>query len=271
VLAAFANENGRNLAARQLHGWDAHVIAVPDHETAMATLREAARDAEPFAIALVDHRDSRTSPLDAGALTRAIHADPALRATRTAILVAAHDASTLAALAGPDLLIPKPSGQTRLYADLTQVIASGPRDADAETPEAPPPAAPGSLGRVLVAEDNPVNQMVAVGLLEQRGFDVDVANDGREAIVLHAHNQYDAIFMDCQMPDINGYEATREIRRREGTKRHTPIIAMTASTLPSDRQRCIAEGMDDHTGKPVRPAALDRIIARIVATQALGS
>jgi CheY-like chemotaxis protein len=111
--------------------------------------------------------------------------------------------------------------------------------------------------------------MVAVGLLEARGFTVDLANDGREAIVLHAHNQYDAIFMDCQMPGINGYEATREIRRREGTKRHTPIIAMTASTLPSDRERCIAEGMDDHTGKPVRAAALDRIIARLLTSRPL--
>jgi PAS domain S-box-containing protein len=271
VLVVFANENGRNLVARQLQDWDARVITVSDHEAALVALRVAAQDGEPLAIALIDHRESRTTPLNAAALTRAIHADPALRDTRTAVLVAARDASAVAAAADPDVLIPKPSGQTRLYHDLEQAIARGPRDPDAAPPSSQRATPPGTLGRVMVAEDNPVNQMVAVGLLEQRGFDVDVANDGREAVILHAHNQYDAIFMDCQMPGTNGYEATREIRRREGTKRHTPIIAMTASTLPSDRQRCITEGMDDHTGKPVRPAALDRIITRLLASRAAGT
>jgi two-component system sensor histidine kinase/response regulator len=166
-------------------------------------------------------------------------------------------------------VIPTPVGQTRLYSELTRVLAATPADRGAGAAE-PEPAAAESSGRVLVAEDNPVNQLVAVRLLEQRGFIVDVANDGREAIVMHAHNVYDAVFMDCQMPEISGYEATREIRRREGTKRHTPIIAMTASTLPSDRERCIAAGMDYHTGKPIRPAGLDHILARALpATAAL--
>lgn len=269
VLVVYANESARELVVRQLQGWDARVTPAAHHDAAVAALRVAADAGEPFAIALIDHRDVRASQLDAVALTRAIQSDPSLRATRTVLLVAARDAPLTV---DPDLLILKPCGQTRLYRELAQLITSGPREADAAGSgvEGQAPSAE-NFGRVLVAEDNAVNQMVAVRLLEQRGFVVDVANDGREAIILHAHNQYDAIFMDCQMPGINGYEATREIRRREGTRRHTPIIAMTASTLPSDRQRCIDEGMDDHTGKPVRPAALDHVIAGLLASRPVGS
>ncbi len=119
-------------------------------------------------------------------------------------------------------------------------------------------------GRVLVAEDNVVNQLVAVHLLEERGFQVDVAHDGVEALALHAESSYEAIFMDCEMPRLDGYEATREIRRREGEERHTPIIAMTATTLPDGRERALAAGMDYHTGNPIRPAGLDYIIGLAV-------
>ena len=83
---------------------------------------------------------------------------------------------------------------------------------------------------------------------------------------MHARSPYDAIFMDCQMPELDGYEATREIRRREGSDRHTPIIAMTASTMPGDTDRCLAAGMDYYSGKPISPAGLDYVLA-----QALGS
>jgi len=116
--------------------------------------------------------------------------------------------------------------------------------------------------RALLAEDNAVNQLVAVRLLEQRGFEVDVAADGREALEMHEQSPYDVIFMDCQMPELDGYDTTREIRRREGSKRHTPIVAMTASTLPGDIERCLAAGIDYYTGKPISPAHLDSAIAQ---------
>jgi two-component system sensor histidine kinase/response regulator len=118
---------------------------------------------------------------------------------------------------------------------------------------------------VLVAEDNPVNQLVAVRMLEKRGFTVEVAANGREALRMYRPGRYAAIFMDCQMPELDGYEATGEIRRSEGTAHHTPIIAMTANTMRGDRDRCLAAGMDDYVGKPVRPAMLDDVIARALA------
>jgi two-component system sensor histidine kinase/response regulator len=137
--------------------------------------------------------------------------------------------------------------------------------------DAPLPAAAGGRAgrrRVLVAEDNPVNQLVTRRLLEQRGFDVDIAADGREAVEMHARASYELIFMDCQMPELDGYDATRAIRAREGAERRTPIIALTASTMTSDSQRCFEAGMDRFAAKPIRPADLDRLLAELLEVAA---
>ena len=119
---------------------------------------------------------------------------------------------------------------------------------------------------VLVVEDSPVNRLVAVHVLERCGFRAHVVNDGREALEALATQRYDAVLMDCQMPDIDGYEATRELRRREdGTGRHTPVIAMTAHAMTGDRERCLEAGMDDYLAKPVRSQALNDVLRRWIA------
>jgi two-component system sensor histidine kinase/response regulator len=117
---------------------------------------------------------------------------------------------------------------------------------------------------VLLAEDNEVNQFVAVHLLKKHGFAVDVAANGRLALEMCRRRSYDAIFMDCHMPELDGYEATAEIRRQEEPGRHMPIIAMTADVLDGDRARCLAAGMDDYVAKPIDPEALNDAIARSV-------
>jgi signal transduction histidine kinase/FixJ family two-component response regulator len=115
---------------------------------------------------------------------------------------------------------------------------------------------------VLVVEDSPVNRLVAVHVLERCGFRAHVVNDGREALQALSTQDYDAVLMDCQMPDIDGYEATKELRRRETGIRHTPVIAMTAHAMTGDRERCLAAGMDDYITKPVRSQTLADTLRR---------
>jgi signal transduction histidine kinase/FixJ family two-component response regulator len=120
---------------------------------------------------------------------------------------------------------------------------------------------------VLVVEDSPVNRVVAVSVLERCGYHVHVVNDGREALQALALQRYDAVLMDCQMPDIDGYEATAELRRRErGGDYHTPVIAMTAHAMVGDRERCLDAGMDDYVSKPVRSQVLAEVLERWIGS-----
>lgn len=117
-------------------------------------------------------------------------------------------------------------------------------------------------GTVLLAEDNPVNQRVACGMLHALGYRVEVVSNGLEAVAAATSASFDAILMDCQMPEMDGYEATRLIRAAEGTTRHTPVVAVTASAMQQDRQRCLDAGMDDHLAKPLRRDQLAVVLER---------
>jgi PAS domain S-box-containing protein len=122
----------------------------------------------------------------------------------------------------------------------------------------------GPKSRVLVVDDNPVNQRVASSLLERLGCRVDVAGNGTEAVAMLESMPYDIVFMDCYMPVMDGFEATKEIRRREVGKNHSVIVAMTANAMQADRERCLASGMDDYVSKPVNKTALGEILKRHV-------
>jgi CheY-like chemotaxis protein len=124
--------------------------------------------------------------------------------------------------------------------------------------------------RILVAEDHPVNRKLAQQQLKKLGYTADFAVDGREAIEAVQRERYDVVFMDCQMPEVDGFRATREIRAWEASRgRHTPIIAMTASALEGDRDACLAAGMDDYLSKPVQLAAVQATIERFAGTGAV--
>ena len=148
-----------------------------------------------------------------------------------------------------DLPVPQAAIGDGLPGDVPGVVSAPEGTADAK-------------GRVLVVEDNPINQMVACGILKRLGYGADIAADGLEALEAVQRTDYVAILMDCQMPRMDGYSATGEIRSREGGTRHTPVIAMTAGAIDGDRERCLAAGMDDYISKPVKPkdvgSALDR-------------
>ena len=139
--------------------------------------------------------------------------------------------------------------------------------AKGEAPAGPHPPQPREAatarfsGHVLVVDDNPVNRKVASRFLERLGLTVDCAGGGEEALELHRKGRYDMILMDCQMPGMDGFDATREIRRRDGSRR-VPIIAFTAAALEGDRERCLEAGMDDYIAKPVRLADLIRVLER---------
>jgi CheY-like chemotaxis protein len=116
--------------------------------------------------------------------------------------------------------------------------------------------------RVLLAEDNPVNQKVMVRTLEKLGYRVDVAKDGREAVKAVQGGDYDLVLMDCEMPELDGYEATRVIRDAEVDEQHIPIVALTANVMDGNREKCLQCGMDDHVIKPVKRQVLAEVLTR---------
>jgi CheY-like chemotaxis protein/HPt (histidine-containing phosphotransfer) domain-containing protein len=169
--------------------------------------------------------------------------------------------------AGIDACLGKPVRQTMLYECLVNVMAGEPQEAvAAPVATAPANTAPGgNRGRILLVEDNLINQQVALGILQIQGYSVTVVNNGREA--LDAHGQggaFDLVLMDCHMPEMDGFEATKEIRNRERSSpgQRVPIVALTANAMAQDRENCLNAGMDDHLSKPFSILTMQEMLAR---------
>lgn len=160
--------------------------------------------------------------------------------------------TTIKHLAKPTFL-PLMSDQTHAAADDVSVRT----DLLVDTEPGGPDARPAAPARLLLAENNVGNQQLAVWMLKRIGYRIDVVANGAEALEALSQVEYAAVLMDCQMPELDGYQATREIRSREGSDRHTPVIAMTAC---GDRKRCMEAGMDDYIAKPVDLQALELIL-----------
>jgi CheY-like chemotaxis protein/HPt (histidine-containing phosphotransfer) domain-containing protein len=242
---------------------------------ALEMLRAAAGRAEPYAVAIVD---MHMPGMDGAGLARAIRADPSIAGTRLILLTSIGHVGSAADPAGPfDACLTKPAPQSALYDCLAQVMAGPPLAEDgvprAEISSAPRKRTKRTVGRrgarILVAEDNVVNQQVAAGVLAALGYRADVVATGIAAVEAAGRVPYAAILMDCQMPEMDGYEAAQEIRRREGSGRHTPIIALTADILKDARAKSLSAGMDDYVSKPLKPeqlaAALERWLPRSAA------
>ncbi len=169
----------------------------------------------------------------------------------------------------PDAIVALPARPSRVYAELERLLVRRPDAHQALPPASPADAAtaraPVASGtRLLLAEDNPVNQRVAVRILERLGYDVRAVTNGREALTALDEEPFAAVLSDVQMPEMDGLTFAAEVRRRHDAVREVPIIAMTAHALAGDRERCLAAGMNDYVSKPVAPQELERVLARWV-------
>jgi PAS domain S-box-containing protein len=221
-------------------------------QQALAMLEAAAAEGRPYDIAVLD---SEMPELGGADVALAIRAAPALDGCRIVMLTSAGTGP----VEGVERQIAKPIRRAVLLEALAEALVDSAPDEDAAEPE---PETASLHGRVLVVEDNPVNQLVIETLLRRRGFAVDRAADGLEALERLDHSVHDAVFMDCQMPNLDGYEATARIRAAENGERHVPIVAMTAHALSGDREKCLRAGMDDYLAKPIRTEELDPVLER---------
>ena len=258
VLVVDDNASIRRIAERQLASWGLIPDSAGDVRAALELMHHAADDGRPYEVAVIDMRMPEMDGLE---LARTIKATPRLRGARLILLSGAHVCGRDAKAAGIDAVLTKPVRQSMLCNQLVKSLRRTPKPHQPQSPPAPAPMA--QVGRVLVAEDNEINQIAARRLLQKFGFSVDIARNGREAIEASRRAEYAAVFMDCQMPEIDGYAATDVIRRRERGHRRMPIIAMTAHTMEGDRDKCLAAGMDDYIAKPLRFANVESVLARI--------
>jgi CheY-like chemotaxis protein len=170
--------------------------------------------------------------------------------------------------AGHRALVRAPLTTLRFCRDLAGTVAANPVErapARAVAPAAAASAPSDRRRRVLVVEDNPINQRIAEKMLARLGYGVDVAGNGYEATERMGDTRYDVVLMDCQMPEMDGYEATQRIRAMEARIARTPIVAVTANAMAADRERCLAAGMDDFLSKPLTVKGLEAMLARYVA------
>ena len=254
VLVVDDNATNREILRAHLRGRVACCDDVASGQAALERMHAATGAGTAYDLVVLD---SEMPEMSGAELARAIRAAPALRDCRLVMLTSAGGAGSAAV----DARLTKPVRRSALLEALAVALAGPPGGAEPDA-EAPVPVAATGRGRVLVAEDNAVNQLVIETMLRKRGFAVDMAGDGLEAVRRLDPDRHVAVFMDCQMPNLDGYEATARIRAGEAADRRVPIVAMTASAIEGDRERCLAAGMDDYLSKPLRAQALDAVLER---------
>ena len=261
ILVVDDNATNRKILESQLNATGASVECLDGGPAALHALAAALEQNVPYHAALVDHRMPH---MDGIGFAQAVRSRPEF-SDLAMILLSSHVQRLSAEelkQAGIAACVLKPVRLEQLRNCITKALRYAPALSPAA--KAKPPQAE-IRGRLLLAEDNAVNRKVSVRVLEKLGYYVDTVVSGAEALDKLQHGLYDAVLMDCQMPDMDGYTATREIRRREGGARHTIVIAMTASAMSGDREKCLAAGMDDYVSKPVSSTDLQRILQQHLA------
>lgn len=269
ALVVDDNATNREIVRCQLASCDMRSELAANASEALAALRRAALAGEPFRLAILD---MQMPGMDGIALADAIRADPAIATTRLVMMssLGQRTAEQVRRSAAIEAWLAKPVRQSQLFECLARVMGGGEQALErvaAADPALRPPrrAAARAHPRILVAEDHVVNQKVALHMLQGLGYSADAVANGLEVLEVFQRTPYDVVLMDCQMPEMDGYQATAELRRREGADHRAVIIAMTAHTMQGDREKCLMAGMDDYIGKPVRPEELATVLERWTA------
>jgi PAS domain S-box-containing protein len=271
ALVVDDNPVARDYLARQLAQLELRVDQAEDGRTALTELRGASADGDDYDLVFVDYA---MSGMDGAAVVRAVRADHHLRDVRLTVMTSLNDNVSREALGWLvfDAQLAKPVKQSELQA-LVESAWSDPHpfpSAQATVPRAlyirPRPGKPRSEPRILLAEDEPTVRESLTLLLSSMGCAVDTVSNGAEALAATHETTYDLILMDCQMPEVDGYQATREIRVAEGGNRHVPIVGMSGYLLEGDRDRCLSAGMDDYLIKPIPMAMLEAVLERRLRT-----
>ena len=271
VMIIDDNQTNRRILEYQTAGWKMELVAsVSDGPTALEQLKAAAGTARSVEIVLLDYQ---MPGMDGFEVARRIRAEESLRQVRVVILTSICHRLPQEDLrsAGVSAWLVKPVKPSRLFDTVATLLAGlrRQRESSGETERLRKPIlvdggdfARQYPGKILVAEDTPVNLILAMKVLERLGYRADRASNGLEVLEALRRTDYDLILMDCQMPEMDGYEATRRIRLREKPGQHIRIVAMTANAMKTDRDACLAAGMDDYVSKPIAFESLKDALRR---------
>jgi two-component system, sensor histidine kinase and response regulator len=275
VLVVDDNATNRQILSHQILSWKMRPGSAVSGDEALRALRTAASEGNPYGLALLD---VQMPEMDGLTLARAIKADPEISGTRVIVLTSLSQALTALELKdiGIEAYVSKPVKQSRLFDCLVNAMSETAAQSiltryavAAPVPSSSELNPQNEKMRILLAEDNIVNQKVALGQLRKLRYRADSVANGLEVLAALQLAPYDIILMDCQMPEMDGYEATRAIRKHEQSlgedcpwKSPVYIIAMTANAMQGDREKCLAMGMDDYISKPVRPPELQAALER---------
>ncbi|MEM9488940.1 MAG: response regulator, partial [Myxococcota bacterium] len=264
VLIVDDNSSNRALLRRNARSWGMRDCTVEHPHKGLEQARKWAARKQPFDIAILDMHMPDMTGIE---LARELKSDPRTADIQLILFTATarhHDVAAAAREAGILLVVTKPIK----YSQLREILLDLRSDSGASgrlhrtQAKTPPRVHAPQNARILVVEDNPVNQKLALRLLRTRGYSADAVGNGLEALEALQRVSYDAILMDCQMPEMDGYTATRAIRAREVAGERIPIIGITANAMPGDQKKCMDVGMDDYISKPVKPDLVAKTLAR---------
>lgn len=266
ILVVDDNETNREVLHHRFQAWGTRNDAAHDGATALRMMRDAAQAQRPYHLVILD---MMMPDMDGMETARIIRADPVLVDVRLILLTSMglRGDGQAARTVGIDGYLTKPVRYAELYECIAQVMGRGAHAATLVTRHSLNVNGTSCTARILLAEDNDINQQVALSRLAKLGYVTDVVGDGIRALAAYADHHYDAILMDCQMPNMDGYQATVAIRKLEqqrGGKR-VPIVALTANALEGDREKCLAAGMDEHLSKPFRKERLQEVLERLLS------